>query len=77
MGSGFIKNDMVEFLTYLEQSCGFKSPALSESELSKMCKEASLSEVKNNRACLNQFMTGTLERQLARAEDVLTNNKKL
>ena len=53
MGSGFVKNDLVEFLTYLEQSCGFSGPILSDAELNKMCKDSSISEVKNNRAGLN------------------------
>lgn len=53
LSAGFMKNDLVEFLSYLEQSCGLTSPVLSEAELKSLCKEASIKEVKNTKGSLN------------------------
>lgn len=77
LSQGFTKNDLMEFLTYLEKCCNFKAPMLSEADMGKLVKEASISEVKNNKAQLTKFMDGLLQRLLQRQEGLLASNSKL
>ena len=76
-GSGFTKSDMVEFLSYVEKCCNLNSPVLTDSDMNKLFKEASISEVKNNKTCLVKFMDGTLHKQLVKQEEIMQKNKKL
>lgn len=46
-GQGFTKNDLVEFLTYMQEDCGLSKKMLDEATVEKLVKEINIKDSKN------------------------------
>ena len=61
---GFPKNELIDFLQYMQRYCKLNKDLLDEADLEKMFKSIGMKDVKNNKDVLEVFLGKCLQKQL-------------
>ena len=61
---GFPKNELIDFLGYMQRYCKLNKDLLDEADIEKMFKSMGMKDVKNNKDVLEVFLGSCLQKQL-------------